>query len=167
MEEAMTDPRGEAERKEAIVNALLAYKQADMDGVMVLVSRQACDEAADLLRSATPANARAVAEKLVEFRDVVLNQRGALAENGMNGDQVNDVLGEFDAMLGDAMPEAPLPPNERELSAAVERERDAARYRWLRAHSTQPAEGWSTHSNPESLDATVDEAMRLDRSPSE
>ena len=41
----------------------------------------------------------------------------------------------------------------------AECERDAARYRWLRIHSTQPAEGWSTHSNPESLDTAVDEAM--------
>lgn len=42
---------------------------------------------------------------------------------------------------------------------ALDAERDAERYRWLRVNSTQPAEGWSTHSNPESLDATVDEAM--------
>ena len=34
-----------------------------------------------------------------------------------------------------------------------------ARYRWLRANSTQPAEGWSTHSCPESLDAEIDKAI--------
>jgi len=38
-------------------------------------------------------------ERLAEFRDTVLNQRGALAENGMTNDQVNDVLDEFDAAL--------------------------------------------------------------------
>jgi len=41
------------------------------------------------------------AERLVsalsEFRDTVLHQRGALAENGMTNDQVNDVLAELDA----------------------------------------------------------------------
>lgn len=37
--------------------------------------------------------------------------------------------------------------------------RDAERYRWLREHSTQPSESWSTHSDPESLDRAVDEAM--------
>ena len=35
---------------------------------------------------------------------------------------------------------------------------DAQRYRWLRVNSTQPAEGWSTHSNPESFDAAIDAA---------
>jgi len=37
---------------------------------------------------------------------------------------------------------------------------DAERYRWLRVHSTQPVEAWSTHSNPESLDAAIDAAMK-------
>lgn len=36
---------------------------------------------------------------------------------------------------------------------------DAERYRWLRVHSTGPSEGWSTHVNPESLDAVVDAAI--------
>lgn len=35
------------------------------------------------------------------FRDTVLNQRGMLAENGMTGDQINDVLHEFDAAQGE------------------------------------------------------------------
>jgi len=34
-----------------------------------------------------------------------------------------------------------------------------ARYNWLRTNSTQPAEGWSTHSCPESLDAEIDKAI--------
>lgn len=38
-------------------------------------------------------------------------------------------------------------------------ERDAARYRWLRVHSTNPVEPWSTHPNPESLDTSLDEAI--------
>lgn len=38
--------------------------------------------------------------------------------------------------------------------------KDAARYRWLRVHSTGPAEPWSTHSEPASLDAVVDEAIK-------
>lgn len=38
--------------------------------------------------------------------------------------------------------------------------KDAMRYQWLREHSTQPVESWSTHSEPASLDEAVDEAMR-------
>ena len=34
-----------------------------------------------------------------------------------------------------------------------------ARYNWLRTNSTQPAEDWSTHSCPESLDAEIDKAI--------
>lgn len=30
-----------------LIEALRAYRQADEDGIMVIVSRQACDEAAD------------------------------------------------------------------------------------------------------------------------
>ena len=37
--------------------------------------------------------------KLEEFRDTVLNQRGAMAENGMTGDQINSVLTEFDSLF--------------------------------------------------------------------
>lgn len=33
-----------------------------------------------------------------EFRDSVLNQRGLMAENGMTGEQINDVLGLFDSL---------------------------------------------------------------------
>lgn len=40
-----------------------------------------------------------MARRLDEFRDIILNQRGALAENGMTNDQVNDVLAEFDAIF--------------------------------------------------------------------
>lgn len=47
-------------------------------------------------------------------------------------------------------------------SAILELMRDGERYRWLRVNSTQPAEGWSTHSNPESLDAAIDSAMKKD-----
>lgn len=43
----------EVDRRSQIATALRAYKQADMDGVMVLVSRQACDEAAALLSEKT------------------------------------------------------------------------------------------------------------------
>ncbi len=38
--------------------------------------------------------------------------------------------------------------------------RDAFRYRWLREHSTQPVEPWSTHRNPESLDEAIDAALQ-------
>ena len=38
----------------------------------------------------------ALRERLEGFRDTVLYQRGALAENGMTNDQINDVLREFD-----------------------------------------------------------------------
>jgi hypothetical protein len=49
-------------------------------------------------------------EKLVQahetLRDAVLNQRGALAENGMDSDQINDVLGEIDDAFSAALAEA-------------------------------------------------------------
>ena len=54
-------------------------------------------------------SAREVAMKLEEFRDTILNERGALAENGMTNDQINDVLHEFDTLLGDFLPGATLP----------------------------------------------------------
>ena len=34
------------------------------------------------------------------YRDTILHNRGALAENEMTNDQVNDVLAEFDAIIG-------------------------------------------------------------------
>ena len=37
-----------------------------------------------------------VNEAMDNFRDVILSQRGAIAENGMTNDQINDVLNEFD-----------------------------------------------------------------------
>jgi hypothetical protein len=37
--------------------------------------------------------------------------------------------------------------------------KDAERYRWLRVHSTLPVEAWSTHSNPQSLDESLNEAI--------
>jgi hypothetical protein len=40
-----TPPGAASEVTEAMMNALRSYKQADEDGVMVLVSRQALDEA--------------------------------------------------------------------------------------------------------------------------
>lgn len=39
------------EHIEVLANALMAQQQADMDGTMVMVSRQACDESADTLRA--------------------------------------------------------------------------------------------------------------------
>ena len=41
----------------------------------------------------------AARQEAAEFRDSILNQRGALAENGMTNDQVNDVLSEFDTII--------------------------------------------------------------------
>lgn len=35
-----------------------------------------------------------------DFRDVVLNQRGLLAENGMTSDQINDILNTLDNIIG-------------------------------------------------------------------
>ena len=52
-------------------------------------------------------------ETLEQFRDSVLNQRGPLAENGMNGGQINDVLGLFDDTLGAALAAQPAEPNMR------------------------------------------------------
>lgn len=39
---------------------------------------------------------RVLKQNAEDLRDSVLNQRGALAENGMTNDQVNDVLAEID-----------------------------------------------------------------------
>lgn len=49
------------------------------------------------------------------------------------------------------------------LGATQDEAKDADRYRWLREHSTQPVEPWSTHSNPESLDKAIDAAMAADK----
>ena len=38
-------------------------------------------------------------EAVEDLRDTVLNERGAIAENGMTNDQVNDVLSEIDKCL--------------------------------------------------------------------
>lgn len=43
-----------------LVEALRSGRQADMDGVMVTVSRQACEMAADILSALTPAPAQEV-----------------------------------------------------------------------------------------------------------
>ena len=43
-----------------LVEALRSGRQADMDGVMVTVSRQACEIAADILSALTPAPAQEV-----------------------------------------------------------------------------------------------------------
>jgi hypothetical protein len=37
------------------------------------------------------------------FRDVILNERGLISENGMTSDQINDVLNEFDKAFGAAL----------------------------------------------------------------
>jgi hypothetical protein len=42
--------------------------------------------------------------------------------------------------------------------------KDAERYRWLRVNSTQLAEDWSTHSDPESLDESIDSAIQAKKS---
>ena len=43
----MTDTRTDRESVERLAKAIRAYQQADEDGIMVLTSRQACDEIAD------------------------------------------------------------------------------------------------------------------------
>lgn len=59
------------------------------------------------------------------------------------------------------IPLSDMIPLMQEAADAIERaEQDAKRYRWLRENSTQPAEPWSTHSGPESLDEVVDAAIR-------
>ena len=60
----------------------------------------AVDEAADHIQKLKRQRDE-LAEALEDYRDAVLNQRGALAENGMTNDQINDVLREFDNRFGD------------------------------------------------------------------
>ena len=49
----MTDPitiaRAQAAIENGLIDALRSQQQADMDGTTVIVSRQACDEAAEFL----------------------------------------------------------------------------------------------------------------------
>lgn len=61
-EVAFLPPAGDVD---GLCKALLSYQQADADGVMVTVSRQACDEAAALIRSLA---GRVEAEKRGQFQ---------------------------------------------------------------------------------------------------
>lgn len=49
MTERANSPRTSSVRLSKVVEALRGYKQTDEDGVMVLVSRQACDEGAEAI----------------------------------------------------------------------------------------------------------------------
>lgn len=49
--------------------------------------------------TAARAEVEALLNAYTEFRDTVLHERGALAENGMSSDQINDVLSELDAAI--------------------------------------------------------------------
>jgi hypothetical protein len=61
---------------------------------------QTMHDAANQSENASLRAALAKSKKMMlDFRDAVLHQRGALAENGMTSEQVNDVLAEFDAAL--------------------------------------------------------------------
>lgn len=66
---------------------------------------------------------------LEDLRDTVLNQRGALAENGMSCDQVNDVLAEFDNRFDVAAIRSL--PDPCDVSATREMMKDVERYRWI------------------------------------
>jgi hypothetical protein len=59
-----------------LIEALKSYQQADEDGVMVLVSRQACDEAADTISALQAENERLRAG---------LVRADSEAERGQNG----------------------------------------------------------------------------------
>ena len=69
-----------------------------------------CDDGEESALTLDYAALAASHEKLMQahetLRDAVLNQRGALAENGMNSDQINDVLGEIDDAFSAALTEA-------------------------------------------------------------
>lgn len=70
------------------------------------------------LRAAIAAQAAEIErlrEASLEFRDTVLHERGPLAEAGMDGDQINAVLGAFD----DAFPVSALSANDRGEEKAV------------------------------------------------
>jgi hypothetical protein len=62
-------------------------------------------------------NAEYLKTAITDFRDVVLNQRGALAENGMTNDQVNDVLSEFDYYFDDIKFSIPPSAPQQEIPA--------------------------------------------------
>lgn len=59
-----------------------------------------CVAAIEALKNATPPSHTEQQDDLralmLDFRDAILNERGAIAENGMTNDQINDVLLEFD-----------------------------------------------------------------------
>lgn len=69
-------------------------------------------------------------------------------------------------LVGHALPPADMMVVAQELFEELERaererdanKEDAERYRWLRINSVRPAEPWSTHEAPESLDAAIDAA---------
>lgn len=64
------------------------------------------------------ARAESLQSQLADFRDAVLNNRGALAENGMTNDQVNDVLAEFDGRFPDC-PEQNIASLQSQLATAL------------------------------------------------
>lgn len=86
------------------------------------------------------------------------SERDAIEEQAVkNADEVLALREERDALQAWKVEHAlRYLSNETQLEEAY---KDACRYRWLRVHSTQPSESWSTHSNPESLDAVVDAAI--------
>lgn len=45
---------------------------------------------------------------------------------------------------------------ERLVTTAMDLQRDALRYRWVRVHACGPVETWSTHASPESFDRVID-----------
>lgn len=73
----------------SLIEALRDYRPADDDGVMVIVSRQACDEAADALErvSNLPVDeARTEIARLTAERDKMREALEAIAEERWNAD---------------------------------------------------------------------------------
>ena len=99
-------------------------------------------------REAAIAGAVAVLENL---RDVVLNQRGALAENGMTSEQVNDVLAEIDSTEDSiAAGRALLVQKEREtIERCAKVCEDRAKRRWVEDGYTELDTNASYYPKPQ------------------
>lgn len=92
----------------AVEKAVAAEQQVSRDELREAIDRMDAELARveEILKEERARHTREVETLRVaceEFRESVLHQRGPMAENGMVGDQVNDVLGLYDDTVGAAL----------------------------------------------------------------